>query len=108
MKEIRAIASGRGRKLKCNEFPELGIALEYAFGEMDTLRGGGGLEAHPRLTTGTLYRGVDNVTTMKQAREILLSMAPEGFKISLSACYNYTENYRQGSGQATAPLWKRS
>lgn len=100
VKEIRTIASGRGRKLKCNEFPELSIALEYAFGEMDTQKGGGGLEAHPRLTTGTLYRGVDNVTTMKQAREILLSMAPEGFNISLSACYNYTENYRQGSAQA--------
>ena len=24
---------------------------------------GGGLELHPRLTTGTLYRSVDNVTT---------------------------------------------
>lgn len=77
MKEMRTIASGRGRKLKCSEFPEL---MEYAFGEIDTEKGGGGLEAHPRLTTGTLYRTVDHVTTMKQAREILLAMAPEGFK----------------------------
>ena len=62
--------------------------------------GGGCLEAHPRLTTGTLYRSVDSVITMKHAREILLAMAPEGFSISLSACYNYTESYRQGSAQA--------
>ena len=61
---------------------------------------GGCLEAHPRLTTGTLYRSVDSVITMKHAREILLAMAPEGFSISLSACYNYTESYRQGSAQA--------
>ena len=100
LKEIRTIAEGRGRKLKSKEFPELGLALEYAFGECDTENGGGGLEAHPRLTTGTLYRGVDNATTMKRAREILLSMAPMGFTISLSSCYNFTENYRHGSAQA--------
>ncbi len=100
LKEIRTIAEGRGRKLKSTEFPELGLALEYAFGELDTQKGGGGLEAHPRLTTGTLYRGVGNATTMQHAREILLSMAPRGFSISLSSCYNYTENYRQGSAQA--------
>ena len=39
VKEIRTIAEGRGRKLKCKDFPELGIALEYAFGEQDTLMG---------------------------------------------------------------------
>ena len=78
----------------------LGVALEYAFGERDILMGGGYFEAHPRLTTGTLYRGVDNAMTMKHAREILLAMAPEGFSISLSSCYNYTETYRQGSAQA--------
>ena len=100
VKEIRTIAEGRGRKLKCKDFPELSLALEYAFGELDIQMGGGGLEAHPRLTTGTLYRAVDNVITMKQAREILLSMAPSGFTISLSSCYNYTENYREGSLQA--------
>lgn len=74
--------------------------MEYAFGELDKQKGGGGLEAHPRLTTGTLYRGIDSVTTMKQAREILLTMAPKGFSISLSACYSYTDSYRQGSVQA--------
>ena len=100
VQEIRTIAEGRGRKLKSTEFPELGLVLEYAFGELDTQRGGGGLEAHPRLITGTLYRGADSITTMQQAREVLLSMAPQGFSISLSACYNYTENYRQGSAQA--------
>ncbi len=74
--------------------------LEYAFGQLDVSSGGGGLEAHPRLTTGTLYRGTDNATTMKRARETLLALAPTGFSISLSACYNYTENYRSGTAQA--------
>ena len=63
--------------------------------------GGGGLEAHPRLTIGTMYKSSDSVLTMKRAREILLSCAPQGFRISLSACYNYTENYRAGSKQAS-------
>ena len=100
LEEIRTIAVGRGRKLKLKENPELCLALEYAFGEHDTEEGGGGLEAHPRLTTGTVYRAADNVTTMRQAREIILSMAPQGFTISLSCCYNYTENYREGTAQA--------
>ena len=65
--------------------------LSYAFGEHDVKEcgGGGGLEAHPCLTTGTLYRASDNAT-MKKAREILLSLAPKGFSISLSSCFNYT------------------
>ena len=37
---------------------------------------------------------------MKRAREILLSLAPQGFNICLSSCYNYTNNYRRGSLQA--------
>ena len=37
---------------------------------------------------------------MKRAREILHSVAPENFKISLSSCYNYTKNYQKGSRQA--------
>lgn len=74
--------------------------LSFAFGECDIREfGGGGLESHPRLTTGTLYRACDSATTMKRAREILLSYAPEGFKISLSSCYNYTQNFRKGSRQ---------
>ena len=58
------------------------------------------MESHPRLITGTRYKASDNVTTMKRARDIVLSMAPTGFSISLSSCYNYTENYREGSAQA--------
>ena len=38
---------GRGRKLKCEEFPELSTALLYAFGEIGG-HDSGGLEAHPR------------------------------------------------------------
>lgn len=41
------ISQGRGRKLKCKEFPELPALLEFAFGDGDRLqRSGGGLEAH--------------------------------------------------------------
>lgn len=76
--------------MKCSAYPELSTVLSYAFGEYDMREGGGGVEAHPRLTTGTLYRASDNVTTMKRAREVILSLAPEGFHISLSSCYNYT------------------
>ena len=100
MKEIKVIADGRGRKLKSTEFSNLANVLAYAFGEYDIHEGGGGLECHPRLIIGTMYRAVDSCTTMKRAREILLSLAPKGFKISLSSCYNYTENYRRGSVQA--------
>ena len=78
----------------------IGIALEYPFDELYIREGGGGLESHPTLTTGTLYKSVDNVTTMKRAREVLLSLAPTRFNISLSLCYNYTNNYRRGSLQA--------
>ena len=56
LKEIKTIGEGRGRTLKCQEFPELATVLSYAFGEHDVNEcGGGGVEAHPRLTTGTLY-----------------------------------------------------
>ena len=99
IQEIKTIASGRGRKLKAEEYP-IAIALEYAFGELDLQRGGGGLQSHPRLITGTLYRSTGNATSMKEAREILLCLAPESFKISLRSCYNYTENYREGTRQA--------
>ena len=37
---------------------------------------------------------------MREARKLLLSLAPQTFSISLSSCYNYTENYRQGSMQS--------
>ena len=35
LKEISVIAEGRGRKLKCAQFPELATALAYAFGDYD-------------------------------------------------------------------------
>ena len=38
---------GRGRKLKCEEFPDLTGILEFPFGESDRVdRAGGGLESH--------------------------------------------------------------
>ena len=39
--EIKTIAKGRRRKLKAHQFPELGIALEHAFGEIDFQHDGG-------------------------------------------------------------------
>ena len=101
LKEMRVIAKGRGRKLKSTEYPQLAKLLEYAFGKMDILDGGGGLESHPRLMTGTLYRASDSATTMKRAREILLAHAPKDFRISLSCCYNYTENYTTDKSETT-------
>ena len=58
MREIKTISQGRGRKLKSQLFPELVILLSYTFWELDA-RNIGGLEVHPRLTTGTMYRGND-------------------------------------------------
>lgn len=50
--KIETIAEGWGRKLKSKEFPELAAILSYTFGECDVSEcGGGGLEAHPCLTT---------------------------------------------------------
>ena len=37
---------------------------------------------------------------MKNARETILALAPEGFEISLSSCFNYTQNYKEGTYQA--------
>ena len=101
-KEMMVIAKGRGRKLKCEEFPELAATLTFAFGERGLNEDNGlmTLESHPRLTTSTLYRPKDNVISMKEAREVILLLSPERFKISLSSCYNYTQNYRKGSRQA--------
>ena len=55
LKEIKTIGEGRRRKLKIKDFPELPTVLLYAFGEYTVREDGGGVEAHPRLTTGTLY-----------------------------------------------------
>ncbi len=37
---------------------------------------------------------------MKDARETVLALAPKGFNISLSSCFSYTQNYREGTHQA--------
>ena len=101
LEKLRHIFKGRGRRLKCEEFPDLAALLEFAFGEGDRVdRAGGGLESHPRLTDTVLYRAADNNTVMRQARETVLALAPEGFNISLSSCFNYTQNYREGTYQA--------
>ena len=76
-------------------------SLEFAFGEGDRVdRAGGGLESHPRLTDTVLYRAADSNTIMRNARETILALAPKGFNISLSSCFNYTQNYREGTFQA--------
>ncbi|KXJ18944.1 hypothetical protein AC249_AIPGENE25645 [Exaiptasia diaphana] len=101
LKNLRHVYEGRGRNLKCDEFPELASVLEYVYGEGDRIdRAGGGLESHPRLTDTMLYRAADNNTIMRQARETILALAPEGFDISLSSCFNYTQNYKAGTYQA--------
>ena len=101
LREIRIIGEGRGRLMKSSQFPQLAQVLEYAFGDYTShVFSGGGLESHPRLTDGTLYRAADNTTTMKEARKLLMALSPSGFCISLSSCYNYTMNYRKGTAQA--------
>ena len=37
---------------------------------------------------------------MTDAHLALLSLAPENFSISLSMCYNYTQNFRKGTREA--------
>ena len=51
---------------------------------------GEGLQSHPRLSTDLRYRCSRNITTMREARELLLEVAPAGFEIARSTCYNYT------------------
>ena len=86
----------RGHKLKVEEFPEMSKITESVFesGSTDD-KLGGGLESHPRLITATRYRTPDNLTFMRQARKILLEFGPPNFTVSLSSCYNYTENYKK-------------
>ena len=74
--------------------------LEYAFMEADIIEGGGGVQSHPRLIDDTLYRTSDNVTNMKQARQLVMAMSNPDFNISLSCCYNYTQNYKKNTVQA--------
>ena len=90
----------KGRKLKCVEFSDLAVVLEFEFSEGDRIkRGGGGLESHPKLRTNILYKAEDGKTKMKDARQSILAVAPPNFKISLSSCYNYTMNFKKGTYQ---------
>lgn len=66
-KDLKTIAKGRGRKLKCEEFPELTRYIEYCFG---VLRGGGRPEADPRLLDTKLFKAADNATMMGHIKEI--------------------------------------
>ena len=93
IKEILHIKPGRGRKLKCEENPNLAPLLEYAFME-------NGIQSHPRLTVDTLYRTPDSNVVMRDARELVLAMSDPSFSISLSSCYNYTQNYKKNTLQA--------
>ncbi|CAG2211392.1 unnamed protein product [Mytilus edulis] len=63
-------------------------------------RGGGGMEAHSRLTNTIKYKSATNRTRMADARETVLAAGPPDFNISLSTCNNYTQNYRKGTYQA--------
>ena len=83
----------RGRELKIEENDQLVSILGSFFDE-------GGMEAHPRLTTTTIFRHEQNNLFMWQAREKILLNAYQEFKISLSTCYNYTMNYRENSRAA--------
>lgn len=97
---LKVVAEGRGRKLKCEEFPELARYIEFAFGEGDrVLRGGGGLQADPRLLDSTLFKAADNATVMRHAKEMLSKIKPD-LQISTSCLYTYTMNYRKGTKQA--------
>ena len=74
--KLRHVFEGRGRILKCEEFPDLSAILEYAFGESDRIdRRGGGLESHPRLTDTVLYHSADTNTIMQDARETIFGIS---------------------------------
>ncbi|XP_035697939.1 uncharacterized protein LOC118431000 isoform X1 [Branchiostoma floridae] len=97
------IKKGRGAPLKIDSFPELPQVIETFF-ELytETGTGGGGLEAHPRLSNEILYKSRDSALDMIQCREALLCspIRPPDFTISRSSCYNYTQNYRVNSRSA--------
>ena len=64
---FKSIADGRGRKLKCEEFPELARYIEFAFGEGDrVLRRG---DRH--LLDTTHFKAADNTTVMRHAKELI-------------------------------------
>ena len=89
LEKLRHIYQGRGRQSKSEEFLDLAAILEFSFGEGDRIDRG--------LTDSVLYPAADSNTIMKDARETVLALAPEGFKIRLSSCFNYTQNYREGT-----------
>ncbi len=83
------------------QWPHLAQTLEYIFGLQDlTERAGGGLEAHPRLKEDILCRSRDNNTFMRQAHEIINTISPPSFNISLSFCYDYTMTYKKNAAAA--------
>lgn len=61
---------------------------------------GGGLESHSKLRNKLLYRASDSKTKMKDAGEAILALLPYDFTISLSTCFNYTQNFRKGTLKA--------
>ena len=74
--------------------------IEFTFGEGDRiLRGGGGLQADPRLTDARLFKSADNAMVMRDVKEMLYSVKPE-FNISTSCLYTYTKNYWKGTLQS--------
>ena len=101
LEKLRHVFEGRGRMLKCEEFTDLAAIMQYAFGESDRIeRGGGSLESPPRLTDTILHLAADSNTIMTDAMETVLALAPNEFNISLSLCFNYTQNYKEGTYQA--------
>ena len=97
---IKTIAKGRGRKLKCEEFPELARYIKFAFGEGDRLlRGRGGLQADPGLLDARLFKAADNATVTRDVKEMLNTVKPE-FNTSTSCWYTYIKNYQKGTLQA--------
>ena len=99
--EMKSRVEQRGRMMKCEEWPELAQTLEYIFGEFDQKdKSGGGLEAHARLKNNNMYRCKDNNTFMRQALDIVNSVSPPSFNISLSSCFNYTMTYKRNTESA--------
>lgn len=56
---------------------------------------GGGLESHSKLPNELLYRVSNSKTKIKDGKEAILVLAPDDFTISLSTCFNYTQNFRK-------------
>lgn len=96
IEEILYASKGRGQRLKCEENPLLVPLLEYAFIEAGIRKlGGGGVQSHLRLLDETLYRTPQSNMDMKRARELVVAMSNRDFEISLSFCYNYTQNLKK-------------